>query len=197
MKKLKETETHKNLMRSFAGESQARNRYTFYAQAAQKQGYPLIQQVFEKTADQEQMHAKVFFEFLAQEFNGEKIMVDADYPVDLYQEDTIENLLASVTAETFEHETVYPSFARIAEEEGFPKIAATFKMIAAVEAYHAQTFQKISDDLKAGKLFKQPEKTTWHCSVCGHLHEGKSAPAICPVCSHPKGYFFPEKAATT
>ena len=109
MASLKGTETHKNLMRAFAGESQARNRYTFYAGIAQKQGYPLVADVFNYTAEQERMHGKIFFEYLAEEFNGEEIEIDAAYPVDLYQENTVKNLLASVAAESHEHEQVYPT----------------------------------------------------------------------------------------
>ena len=189
MASLKGTETHKNLMRAFAGESQARNRYTFYASIAKKQGYPLIEKVFTTTANQEQAHAKVFFQYLAEEFNGEEIQIDASYPVDLYQEDTIQNLLASVTAEQHEHEEVYPAFAEVAKKEGFNQIAATFTMIAKVEEVHSQRFATLAKELKDDTMFKKATPVAWHCDVCGHIHYGVAAPAICPVCKHAKGFF--------
>jgi rubrerythrin len=192
-KSLKGTETHLNLMKAFAGESQARNRYTFYGLVAQNQGYPLIKKTLDFTADQEEMHAKIFFQFLSEEFNGKAIEIEASYPVDLYDEQTLENLLAAVAGETHEHEEVYPAFAKKAKEEGFPKIAAAFENIGKVEAQHAKVFQEIAKELKEGTLFKKEKSTVWHCTVCGFMHEGKTAPTICPVCSHPKGHFNPEK----
>ena len=194
MASLKGTETHKNLMRAFAGESQARNRYTFYAGIAQKQGYPLVADVFNYTAEQERMHGKIFFEYLAEEFNGEEIEIDAAYPVDLYQENTVKNLLASVAAESHEHEQVYPTFARVAKEEGFNQIAATFNMIAKIEETHSQRFAAIAKDMQNDTLFTKPTPVAWHCEVCGHIHYGVAAPAICPVCKHAKGYFKAEAA---
>lgn len=189
MSSLKGTETHKNLMRAFAGESQARNRYTMYAGIARKQGYPLVGDVFDYTAEQERMHAKVFFKYLAEEFNGEEIEIDASYPVDLYQEETIKNLLASVAAESHEHEEVYPTFAKIAKEEGFNKISTTFSLIAKIEEVHSKRFAKLAKELEEDTLFKKATPVAWECQVCGHIHYGVSAPAICPVCQHQKGYF--------
>ena len=189
MATLKGTETQKNLMRAFAGESQARNRYSFYASIARKQGYPLVADVFEYTAEQERMHGKVFFQYLAEEFNGEEIEIDAAYPVDLYQEQTIKNLLASVTAESHEHEEVYPSFAKVAKEEGFNQIAATFSMIAKIEETHSKRFAKLAKELEDETMFKKATPVAWECQVCGHIHYGVAAPTICPVCKHPKGYF--------
>ncbi|MDE5977763.1 MAG: rubrerythrin family protein [Turicibacter sp.] len=189
MVSLKGTQTHKNLMRAFAGESQARNRYNFYEGIARKQGYPLIADVFKLTADQERMHGKIFFQYLAEEFNGEEIEIDATYPVDLYQENTVKNLLASVTAENHEHEEVYPEFAKIAKEEGFPQIAATFNMIAKIEETHAKRFAMLAKEFEEETLFKKETPIAWECQVCGHIHYGVSAPALCPVCKHPKGYF--------
>ena len=189
MASLKGTETHKNLMRAFAGESQARNRYTFYAGIAQKQGYPLVADVFNYTAEQERMHGKIFFEYLAQEFNGEEIEIDAAYPVDLYQENTVKNLLASVAAESHEHEQVYPTFARVAKEEGFNQIAASFNMIAKIEETHSRRFAKLAKELEDDTMFKKATPVAWECQVCGHIHYGVAAPTICPVCKHPKGYF--------
>lgn len=189
MASLKGTETHKNLMRAFAGESQARNRYTMYAGIARKQGYPLVADVFDYTAEQERMHAKVFFEYLAEEFNGEEIKIDASYPVDLYQEQTVKNLLASVAAESHEHEEVYPNFSKIAKEEGFNQIAVTFNLIAKVEEVHSKRFAKLAKELEDDTMFKKATPVAWECKVCGHIHYGVAAPAICPVCKHPKGFF--------
>lgn len=189
MASLKGTEIHKNLMRAFAGESQARNRYTFYAGIAQKQGYPLVADVFNYTAEQERMHGKIFFEYLAEEFNGEEIEIDAAYPVDLYQENTVKNLLASVAAESHEHEQVYPTFARVAKEEGFNQIAASFNMIAKIEEIHSKRFAKLAKELEDDTMFKKATPVAWECQVCGHIHYGVAAPTICPVCKHPKGYF--------
>ena len=189
MSSLKGTETHKNLMRAFAGESQARNRYTMYAGIARKQGYPLVADVFDYTAEQERMHAKVFFQYLAEEFNGEEIEIDASYPVDLYQEETVKNLLASVAAESHEHEEVYPTFAKIAKEEGFNKISTTFSFIAKIEEVHSKRFAKLAKELEEDTMFKKATPVAWECQVCGHIHYGVSAPAMCPVCKHPKGYF--------
>lgn len=190
---LKGTETHKNLMRAFAGESQARNRYTFFAEIAKKQGYPLIEKTFLYTADQEQAHAKAFFEYLATEFNGEEIEIDAAYPVDYYQENTLQNLLASVEAEAHEHNEVYPAFAEVAKKEGFNQIAATFSMIAKIEEVHSKRFATIVKELKEETLFKKATPVAWHCEVCGHIHYGVAAPAICPVCKHAKGFFKAEQ----
>lgn len=189
MTSLKGTETHKNLMRAFSGESQARNRYTIYAGIARKQGYPLIEGVFNYTAEQERMHAKVFFEYLAEEFNGEEIEIEAAYPVDLYQEETIKNLLASVAAESHEHEEVYPTFAKIAKEEGFNKIATTFSLIAKVEEVHSKRFAKLAKELEEDTMFKKATPVAWECQVCGHIHYGVSAPAVCPICKHSKEHF--------
>ena len=189
MASLKGTETHKNLMRAFAGESQARNRYTFYAGIAQKQGYPLVADVFNYTAEQERMHGKIFFEYLAEEFNGEEIEIDAAYPVELCQENTVKNLLASVAAESHEHEQVYPTFARVAKEEGFNQIAASFNMIAKIEEIHSKRFAKLAKELEDDTMFKKATPVAWECQVCGHIHYGVAAPTICPVCKHPKGYF--------
>ena len=189
MKSLKGTQTHINLMKSFAGESQARNRYTFYAEAAQKQGYPLIQKLFEDIAAQEQMHAKVFYQHLLQEFNGQQLEIQADYPVDFYQEDTLENLRASIAAEKHEHKEVYPAFAEVARNEGFPKIAAHFEMIGNIEDEHSRKFIDIATQLEEKTLFKKADPIAWECQVCGHIHFGVSAPTLCVVCQHPKGHF--------
>lgn len=189
MATLKGTETHKNLMRAFAGESQARNRYNFYESIARKQGYPLVADVFKLTAEQEKMHAKIFFQHLMDEFNGEEIQIDANYPVDLYQENTMQNLMASVRAEAHEHEEVYPAFAQVAKDEGFPQIAASFNFIGKIEETHRQRFVTLAKEFEDDTMFKRATPIAWECQVCGHIHFGVAAPAMCPVCKHPKGFF--------
>jgi len=189
MKSLKGTETHINLMKAFASEAQARTRYTLYAEEAKKEGYPLIQQLFEKTSDQEQVHGKVFYNHLAKEFNGQQIEIHADYPVDFYHESTVENLRASVKAEGHEHDEVYPAFAKVADEEGFPKIADHFRMIAEIENEHKRKFAEVLRQLEDKTYFKKSEPVAWECQVCGHIHFGVAAPALCVVCEHPKGHF--------
>ena len=189
MASLRGTETEKNLMRGFAGESQARNRYTFYAKVANEQGYPLIENIFSLTAAQEHAHAKAFYKYLVEELNGEEIEIDASFPVAYYSEDTLKNLQAAVAGETHEHEEVYPAFAQIAKDEGFPKVAATFKMIAEVEALHAKRFASIATDIENGTLFKKSEPVAWHCLYCGHIHFGAVAPAKCPICLQGQGFF--------
>ena len=160
-----------------------------FSLTTQKQGYPLVADVFNYTAEQERMHGKIFFEYLAEEFNGEEIEIDAAYPVDLYQENTVKNLLASVAAESHEHEQVYPTFARVAKEEGFNQIAASFNMIAKIEEIHSKRFAKLAKELEDDTMFKKAIPVAWECQVCGHIHYGVAAPTICPVCKHPKGYF--------
>ncbi|HAX73222.1 MAG TPA: rubrerythrin family protein [Firmicutes bacterium] len=189
MASLKGTETEKNLMRSFAGESQARTRYTLFATIAKEQGYPNIEQVFTLTANQELAHAKAFFKHLADEFNGTDIEFDAAYPVAFYEESTLENLKAAVKGETHEHVDVYPAFAEVAKNEGFPKVAATFNMIAKVEEQHAKRFAVIATQLEEGTLFKKSAPVAWHCEYCGHIHFGVSAPAVCPICMQKQGWF--------
>ena len=189
MKSLKGTETHTNLMRAFASESQARNRYTIYAEEAKKEGYPLIQQLFEKTSDQEQAHGKVFYEYLAKEFNGQHIEIHADYPVDFYHENTHENLKASINSEGHEHNVVYPTFAETARREGLVKIAEHFEMIAEIENEHKRKFVEVLTQLENKTLFKKSEPVAWECQICGHIHFGVAAPTLCGVCSHPKGHF--------
>lgn len=189
MKSLKGTETHTNLMRAFASEAQARMRYTLYAEEAKKEGYPLIQKLFETTADQEQVHGKVFFEYLMKEFNGKQIPIEADYPVDFYKGNTLKNLQASVKAEGHEHDEVYPAFAKVAEKEGFPKLADQFEMIANIEQEHKRKFTEVLLQLEKGKLFERSHPVAWECTVCGHIHFGVSAPDKCVVCQHPQEFF--------
>ncbi len=189
MANLRGTETEKNLMRAFAGESQARNRYTFYAKVAKTQGYPNIETVFNLTASQELAHAKAFYKHLTEEFNGQDIEIDASYPVAYYSDSTLKNLQASVAAETHEHDEVYPTFARIASEEGFPRVSATFKLIGQIEETHAKRFAAVAKEIENSSLFKKTEPVAWHCVYCGHIHFGVSAPVKCPVCLQSQGYF--------
>jgi rubrerythrin len=186
----KTTETYKNLMASFAGESQARNRYACYGEVAQRQGYPLIKKAFDYIADQEKVHAKVFYLFLTKELNGQTGHVNADYPIDLNNGETIPNLIASLTAELLENQTLYPAFARTAQAEGYPLIAQKFHDIAKIEGWHANIFTKIMQQLRDGTMFKRNEAVDWHCDVCGNIIHGFAAPERCPVCEHPRGFFY-------
>ena len=185
----KDSVTRENLLRAFAGESQARNRYTFSAGAAKKKGLHLIEAIFLYTADQERAHAKVFYDHLKKGGCDNGIIAGAGYPVDLSEE--IEDLLElAKTHETEECKDVYPAFALKAEEEGFAEAARHFRQIADVEKTHAQRFQQFAQQLREGKLFVDDVEMGWICLNCGHIHLGKQAPAKCPVCSHDQGYFI-------
>lgn len=188
MSSLKGTETLKNLMKAFAGESQARNRYVFYGQVAEQNKLPLVKKQFEALADQEQMHARVYFT-LMEEMNGQAIDIEADYPMDFYMDSTLENLLASVKAEMHEHEVIYPTFAKIAKEEGFPKVAAKFAGIAEIEKTHADIFAKIAKDIEDNTMFEKDKEVKWECVACGHILKNKKAPKKCPVCDVEQGMF--------
>lgn len=185
----KDSVTRENLLRAFAGESQARNRYTFAAATAKKKGLHLIEAVFLYTADQERAHAKVFYTYLQEGGCDSGLIAGAHYPVDL-TEDVAELLDLAQTHETEEWDSVYPSFARKAEEEGFEAVARHFRQIAEVEKTHAQRFQLFARELRAGKLFVDNVEMGWICLNCGHIHQGKQAPAKCPVCDHNQGYFI-------
>lgn len=184
----KTSETAKNLMRAFAGESQARNRYTFSAAAAKKEGLPVIQAVFQFTADQEKEHAEVFYNFL-KEMAGENITIDAGYPVDVYEK-TLDLLKAAAHNEFEEHDDVYKRFGDIALEEGFDRIGQVFHMIADVEQTHGERFDLFANLLESSKLFASEEETSWMCLNCGYIYEGRIAPKYCPVCEHGQGYFI-------
>lgn len=184
---LKNSKTKDNLMRAFAGESQARNRYMFGAEIARNQGLYIIQSVFEYTANQEVAHAKVYYDLL-NEFSGENIMVDGNYPVNI--DKSIVKLLRSAEHNEYqEYEHEYSNFSKIAKEEGFEKIANTFDTIANIEKTHGDRFRNFADLLEDGKLFKLDKEKEWICLNCGHIHKGKAAPNLCPVCSHNQGYF--------
>jgi rubrerythrin len=181
-------ETIKNLCKAFVGESQARNRYTFYAKIAKKEGFVKISKIFEETAEQEKTHAKRLFEHIQElKENENPIQIETDAPT-IYGT-TIENLKAAIGGEHFEHESMYPEFAEKAEEEGHALIAARLRSIAKAEKHHEERYQKILEQLEKGTFFKKQEETTWVCQECGYEHTGKEPPEKCPSCNHPKDYF--------
>lgn len=187
MKSLKGTRTAENLMKSFAGESQARTRYTYYAAQAKKDGYVQISNIFTETADNELAHAKRFFGFLNEDLCGEMVEINAEYPVAL--KDTKTNLKAAAEGEHDEYSNLYPQFADIADEEGFPEIAKVFREISEVEERHERRFLKLLKNIEEGKVFKKDEVVEWKCNNCGYIHEGKEAPDVCPACAHPQAHF--------
>lgn len=179
--------TKENLMRAFAGESQARNRYDIAAEYCKKQGYHVLYDVFRYTAEQEKEHAKIFYDFL-KDMDGQTIYIDGGYPVN--NNDDIVKLLEDASHNEFEERNViYPEFAKIAREEGFPKIAYAFEEISKIEETHAIRFEYYIDLIKNNELFDGDENSTWHCTKCGYHHRGKTAPKECPVCHHEQGYF--------
>jgi rubrerythrin len=183
--------TIKNLATAFIGESQARNRYTFYSSIAKKEGYEKIRYIFELTADQEKEHAKQLMRMI-NELKGEsteyeEIKVEAGCPTVL--KDTINNLKAAIAGENHEHTSMYPEFADIAEEEGYPEIAQRLRSIAKAESFHEERFQKALNELENNTVFKREEKIYWICRNCGYIHEGTEAPEVCPSCFHPQAYF--------
>jgi len=184
MRTLKGTETEKNLLKSFAGESQARMRYDYFAKQAKKDGLVQISHIFAETALNEKEHAKRFFKFL----EGNMVEITATYPAGKIGT-TLENLKAAADGENEEWTELYPEFAKTAMAEGFPEIASAFSMIATVEEAHEARFRKLYENLDAGKVFKINDKIIWKCLNCGYLHEGDSAPEICPACLHPQAYF--------
>ncbi|MBP6868262.1 MAG: rubrerythrin family protein [Bacteroidales bacterium] len=188
MNSIKGTRTEKNLLAAFAGESQARNRYTFFASAAKKEGYEQIAAVFEETANQEKEHAKRFFKFL----EGGMVEITSMYPAGVIGT-TAENLQAAAEGEHEEHAVLYPEFAKIAAEEGFPKIAAAFLAIATVEAEHEARYRKLLERVESGKFFDRDEEILWQCRNCGYITKGKKAPEVCPACLHAKAFFEQKK----
>ncbi len=185
---LKNTETAKNLMRAFAGESQARNRYTFAASAAKKEGFPVIQAVFQFTANQEKEHAELFYKFL-QEMTGETIHIDGGYPVDTYDR-TLDLLKAARHNEFEEYENVYKQFGDIALDEGFDRVGQVFHMVAEIEKTHGDRFDLFAGLLERGQLFASEVETGWVCLNCGYVYHGTFAPKYCPVCEHEQGWFI-------
>lgn len=187
-KSIKGTRTEQNLLKSFAGESQARSRYVFFASKARKEGYEQITGVFAETAEQEKEHAERFFKFL----EGGMVEITATFPAGVIGT-TMENLAAAAAGENEEWAELYPEFARIAEEEGFKQIAVAFKMIATVEAQHEKRYRKLLANLEAGQVFEKDEPIFWQCRNCGFVFEGKKAPQKCPACEHAQAYFEPMK----
>ena len=170
---LKGSKTEANLMTAFAGESQARNKYTYFASKAKKEGYEQIAAIFQETADNEKEHAKIWF----------KLLNDGDIPA------TTENLKAAAAGENFEWTDMYEEFAKVAKEEGFTKIAYLFEAVGKIEKEHEQRFLKLLENVEEGKVFECGEIKIWKCRNCGHIHIGEKAPEMCPVCAHPKAYF--------
>ena len=187
-KSVKGTQTEKNLLTSFAGESQARMRYTYFASVAKKEGYEQIAAIFLETAEQEKEHAKKFFKYL----EGGMVEITATYPAGVIGT-TAENLLASANGEHEEWAVDYPHFADVAEAEGFKAIAATFRKIASVEAEHEKRYRKLLERVEAGTVFSRDEETNWQCRNCGYVHTGAEAPKACPACAHEQAYFEVEK----
>ncbi len=184
MNSLKGTKTEQNLLKAFAGESQARMRYNYFAKQAKKEGLEQIVGIFEETAENEKEHAKRFFKFL----EGGMVEITASYPAGKIGT-TLENLKASAEGENEEWTELYPEFAKIAEEEGFKEVAVAFKMIATVEKAHEERYTKLYNNLQEGKVFAKGDKIVWKCRNCGYLHEGTKAPNMCPACLHPQSYF--------
>jgi len=188
----KESRTAENLMKSFAGECQARMRYEYSAKTAKKEGYEQIANIFTETALNEKEHAKVFFRHLLNNgIEGEVINITAGYPVGWSETDcaTLKNLEFAASGEHEEWTDLYPMFADIAEEEGYKEIASSWRLVAKVEKEHEKRFRKLYDNVKNLKVFKKEEKVFWKCLNCGYIHEGDIAPKVCPVCNHPQGYF--------
>ncbi len=178
------TKTEQNLLKAFAGESQARMRYDYFAKQAKKEGLEQISAIFAETALNEKEHAKRFFKFL----EGNMVEITATYPAGKIGT-TLENLVASAEGENEEWSELYPEFAKIAEEEGFKDVAMAFKMIAKAEVAHEARYRKLAENLEAGMVFKRGDKVVWKCRNCGFLHEGTVAPKLCPACQHPQSYF--------
>jgi len=189
LRNLKGTKTAENLLKSFAGESQARNRYTYYASIAKKEGYTQMGNIFTETAGNEKEHAERFFKFLADsDLNGEAVVInEAGYPISLGN--TKENLLAGAAGENEEWTTLYPHFADVAEDEGFVDIAYVYRRISEVEKRHEARYRKLAKNIEDSTVFIKNETTLWKCSNCGFIFEGKYAPEVCPSCAHPKAYF--------
>ena len=183
-KSIKGTQTEKNLLASFAGESQARNRYTYFASVARKEGMEQIANIFTETADNEKEHAKVFFKYL----EGSDLEITASYPAGMIK-DTRANLEASASGENMEWTKIYSENARIAKEEGFSEISVSFTQIARVEKFHEARYRKLLNNVLKGEVFKKQTPVKWHCANCGYIFEGTEAPMECPACRHPQAYF--------
>jgi rubrerythrin len=183
-KSIKGTETEKNLLKAFAGESQARNRYTYFAGVARKAGMEQIANIFIETAENEREHAKVFFKYL----EGGDLEITAAYPAGVIG-DTKANLEAAAAGEKMEWSDIYANFEKTARAEGFPEIATSFHEIAEVEEFHEKRYRKLAANIETGQVFKKPVSVKWHCTNCGYVHEGPEAPDVCPACKHPRAYY--------
>ena len=184
MPELKGSRTEKNLLTAFAGESQARNRYTYAASKARKEGYVLFSAIFAETADQEKEHAKRLFKFL----QGGEVEISAAFPAGVIGS-TLENLKAAAAGEHYEQTEMYPEFAEVADEEGFPEIAEVFRRIAVAERFHEKRFNALAEQIESDQVFKRDQAVTWRCRNCGYIHEGTEAPESCPACAHPRAHF--------
>jgi rubrerythrin len=184
MAALKGSRTEKNLLAAFAGESQARNRYTYFASQARKDGYVQIADIFEETANQEKEHAKRFFKFL----DGGEVEITASFPAGVVGT-TLDNLKAAAAGERHEQTVLYPGFANIAREEGFEAIAKVWDAISVAERQHEKRYKDLAANIEAGRVFKREKSMVWRCRNCGYLHEGAEAPASCPACTHPRDHF--------
>ncbi len=183
-KSLKGTRTEKNLLAAFAGESQARNRYTYFAGKAREEGYMQIANIFEETALNEKEHAKIFFQYL----EGGDVEIVAAYPAGMIR-DTKTNLEAAAAGEKMEWTAIYSDFAKIARDEGFPEVANSFEQIAKVEKFHEARYRKLISNVAGGQVFKKKSSVKWHCTNCGYVYEGDEAPKVCPACKHPQSYY--------
>jgi rubrerythrin len=184
MGKIKGTRTEKNLLAAFAGESQARNHYTYFGGQARKDGFVQIADIFIETAEQEKEHAKRFFKFL----EGGELEISATFPAGVVGA-TLDNLKAAAAGEHHEHTSIYPGFARVAEEEGFKDVAATFRAVSVAEKQHEKRYLALARNIEANKVFKKDRAVVWRCRNCGYVHEGLAAPELCPACLHPQAHF--------
>ena len=183
-KSIKGSKTEKNLLAAFAGESQARNRYTYFASQARKEGFEQIANLFLETSENEKEHAKIFFKHL----EGGDAEITAGYPAGII-DDTVKNLEAAAAGENMEWTTLYANFAKIAQEEGFDEVCRSFTQVAKVEKFHESRYRKLIENVKNGQVFEKKTPVKWHCINCGFVHEGPSAPKVCPACLHPQSYY--------
>ena len=184
MKSLKGTQTEKNILIAFSGESQARNRYTYFSGTAKKEGFVQISDIFTETADQEKEHAKRLFKFL----EGGDLEITASFPAGIIS-DTRTNLINAAAGEHHEYSEMYPQFAEVADKEGFKEIAAVMRAIAVAEEFHERRYLDFARNIKEGRVFMREQATTWRCRNCGYLHKGTGAPDLCPACAHPQAHF--------
>jgi rubrerythrin len=183
-KSVKGTQTEKNLLKAFAGESQARNRYTFFANVARKEGYEQIANIFTETAGNEKEHAEIFFKYL----EGGDLEITAAYPAGAIG-NTLANLEAAANGEKMEWSDIYAEFEKVARKEGFVDIAVSFKEIAEVEQFHEKRYRRLAGNIAGGEVFKKKTPVKWHCTNCGYIHEGPEAPDVCPACKHARAYY--------